>query len=281
MHSYTISLTLACTVSLILGFYILRIDYKSTINILFFIKSLIVCGFAFSALMIQLSINTIEVLFWYKIMLFFLIIIPVTFLHFYIRIAGIKLSQILIPIFYLPSLIIIFFIFFFRNPLLSEYCRYRGLWVVSEPGTNHFFIIFMSYIVIYPLVLYYIIYQWGKKSNLNKEKHHARLAFFSLTLTLSISILCDIIINSFFYKLPHIGPLAFFIYFVFIFFALTKYRFLNYDIKNNMDGILHNIDELVFILDPSGAIIKTSDVVNNKVRAPDGIIIHSRVFRHY
>ena len=266
MLVYFSSLILAASLSVFLGLFVFFKNMKAKINIIFLCKSLIIAVYIFAAIMVQYSEEVPGVLFWYRIMTACVIVVPCVFIYFYSLfvprdIQNPKLNAVI----YVFAGVLLLGIILQNNPFDTQYDLVKGFWVLTESAKNIFLDIVVAYMFFSSTMYFRLLYRWSKVTTVIKEKYHAKILLIGTASVFLSSMFFDIIINAFF-KLPHIAPISFFIYFISVFYALNRFHFLHHDLKDHFDEIFDHITDFIVVLDAEGNVIKANNAILQKLK---------------
>ncbi len=251
MNLFIILSSVAFTSFLILGVYILSFKPRTNISVLFFIKSLLLSSCIVTGLMVQLSQIQTDMELWHKINLCLITVFTAVFLHFYISLTKTPAKPAYKLFIYIPSIIVLFLILSGPATIHHAHESENGLWQYSDNFSIVSLKAYVVHVTVYPVLVLYLIYRWGRKSAFNKVKLQSRILFIGIVVTLVISDVCDLILNRFsFYKLPHILFIILIVYFFALSYTLVKYSFMKFRMSDIAGQILSNIQDIVIILNP-------------------------------
>jgi len=266
MNYFIILSSITFTSFIIIGVYIISFKPRTGIHVLFFIKSLILASLILTGLIIQLSHGLAEMVFWHKMNLSQIALFTAVMLHFYIILTKTDMGiryQILL---YLPSIAVIFMIFKFPSTISHINILDNGLWLYKDDFGLLSLKAYIVHVTVYPAIVLYLIYRWGKNSRYNKIKRQSRILFIGIIATLVISDVCDLLLSRFtFYKLPHILFIMFLVYFFALAYTLVRYSFMKFSMSDIAGEIIANIQDMILVLNPDRTIMDANVSFVNKV----------------
>ena len=266
MNYFIILSSITFTSFIIIGVYILSFKPRTGIHVLFFIKSLILASVIFTGLIIQLSHGRAEMVFWHKMNLSQIALFTAVMLHFYIILTKIDMSiryQILL---YLPSIVVIFMIFKFPSTIAHINILDNGLWLYKDDFSLLSLKAYLVHVSVYPAIVLYLIYRWGRNSRYNKIKRQSRILFIGIISTLVISDVCDLLLSRFpFYTLPHILFIMFLVYFFALAYTLVRYSFMKFSMSDIAGEIVSNIQDMILVLNPDRTIMDANASFMKKI----------------
>jgi PAS domain S-box-containing protein len=146
---------------------------------------------------------------------------------------------------YIPS--ILFFLFDLRYKPNQVIEKFAHIWRDTYP-INNYEILYAIYYISYALAGIYIIYEWGKKSTLNREKKQANVIVTTALVTFFMGVLIKLLLP----KITiNVFPLDVIIFSAFLFGtyqAITMYQMMTITTLDANDYVLGNISDPVFIL---------------------------------
>jgi DNA-binding CsgD family transcriptional regulator/PAS domain-containing protein len=253
MNKYTIILLSSSIIWLFLGIKTLLNDINNSVNRLFCLICLSIVIFH-SSLGIGYSQETNRHVFTlanmaYIGMYFF---IPLN-LHFYLELSRTKIKHWLLALAYAPAFILNI-AQFSGYSIFRDIVKRQGEWIgIYDYGIS--FYAYTCYSLLLVLISLRVIYKWGKRTTLHKEKIYSKIIFIIFILFYFMGFIGTIVLPMLgFYGLQGIGQVGFYFYFFGLFYLISKFRFLNVNFSLMADEILSNINEMVMILDTRFAI---------------------------
>jgi len=121
------------------------------------------------------------------------------------------------------------------------------IWTDVYP-TSYFEILYILYALSFTIAGIVIIYQWGKRSTLNREKKQAHIILLSINISFILAMIIDIIIPLLGINRFHLGILMFVIAMVGIYQALTKYHMMSFSPQAAHEYILETVSDPVILI---------------------------------
>ncbi|MBN2353879.1 MAG: PAS domain-containing protein [Spirochaetales bacterium] len=242
------------TCDLLLGLNILLRKNRGSLHILFFCQALVMLLSILSQVLVQAATDIEQVKFFSKIYNILTVLTLAVALHFYFKLIG-GYKEILIILGYVPAAAASMLIFF-SSGSFSRIERVGDLWetVYDVRGLPDAAILVTLNAYLCVMVLMLIV--WRMKTSSIKEKRQG-----ALLIATGFLLIANMNINDF--LLPSLGilrlPLTSTLtsttaYLIILFYSLTRYRFLSFGIKDRMEDILSNINEVIIAADPAGKI---------------------------
>ncbi|MBN2436522.1 MAG: PAS domain-containing protein [Spirochaetes bacterium] len=220
--------------------------------------SLSIC--VLTAILIQVSSNQQMVMFWYKIMLGIFLISAALFVHFYSELVIRRKLLLFKGVVYAAAFVLSGFLFHIENPLNSSYFRHNGFWILRESNDTLYFIFFIAFLLFCVTYSIAVLVYWDFHTKNNKEKYSARLISFSMFIFFSSILTLDVIMGpSGIITVPHFAPIVISCYVLALCYALLKYHFLFFNLKDYFYEIINNINDLVIFVNPQGKIVTLND----------------------
>ncbi len=99
-------------------------------------------------------------------------------------------------------------------------------------------------------ISFYIVFKWGKKTKINKEKIHSKIILVILTFSYTTALILTILLPlSGYMELQSIGVSFFYLYVIGLFYLVSKFRFMSINYSLTADEIISNINDIVILLD--------------------------------
>lgn len=259
MEITTYLINTAAFLCVLFGFYILKLDIKSSLYRVFFVLCIIISITVFTAGMMYTAVNKETLVFWDHTHFIIVVICWAVNLHFYILLTEHKIKNPHILLIYLPAVIIIY-IDFTSSHIVSDYVKCGTRWKFIY-ATNYYF--YIIYSISYAVIDMLLVYRWGKRSNFRKQKLQAKTILSFVIALWVICIITDYILPHFdFYKFPPAGSIGRIFYAFILWYSFVKYRFLKQP-SLLLPEIVLNIQEAVALLDKDVKII----ICNDKFKA--------------
>ena len=269
--------TITLCAYLFLGLYVLVINPKQSINILFFIISMNFVLSSFFAILIQLLLNknAINILFNVGMTLFLFTLTLLLILS--LKLSNLfKLKIIHYIIIFIPTFIFTFLIFK-RSPA-ADFIRYENSWRIINIKDQLLFNLMSIYFIFLIILYILIIIYWRIKTENKKEKRQAIILLFSYSLSTLLGIIYVAIFFNILKLIKYIvfgDSMIFYLFWIAgIFYCIVRYRFLSITPASVSNDIIANIDESIILLDNNCRIITANDKTkvltsNNKLEAQD------------
>ncbi len=244
---------------LLLGFNILLKNFKNSLHILFFIKTVIIALYIISIILIHQSDSTGQLIFFQKIALILLLNFFPLFFHFTIILTRTKIFKPTILLSYLICIIISIIIILSDNTLMNAR-KVNGFWIFRDSFNTFWYIAFNLFISIIYLSACRLLFRWIKKTSSIKEKKQGLIILSFSVITMLTGYSIDVIMPFFTNFSPHLTSIIISFYIFGLYYAFIKYKLLNFEIKDLFDEVLSNISDMILILDREGKIIKANSV---------------------
>ncbi|MFH0977458.1 MAG: LuxR C-terminal-related transcriptional regulator [Spirochaetota bacterium] len=255
MNSFALITASFTTITLIISIYILYLNPKKFLHILFFSMMILISFWNFVAIRVLIAENKETIMFWYRVASPSLLFVPIT-LHIVMLIVNLnkKLRMVLASIIYLCYLFFIYQHFNF-NLIYKDFVQTGGVWSFIRVDACFVSVLYtFSFFVILFFAMLLLINRYRKITFL-REKKQALVLFSSIGL-LFIILLVDFISSRFFPDIDFgISAHYIFIWPIGIGIAIVKYGFLTYSTKLFADDVFENIEESVLVLDCNKKII--------------------------
>lgn len=264
MNYLAILSILVIIISIYIGFFSLKLDYKSKLNRIFFllIVSFIIWNLGY--LFIYESHTVEACIIWHKISAIGWCFSISFFLHFALILTkneNLLRKPLIIFLIYLPSLL--FFIknsitdittidFVYENNSFYNIIDHKSIW----------YRLFIIYAIIYSLISSSIIWTWGAKSkkvNIRKQTH---IIVYSLLISLIGGIIVNAL-NSYQSGIPPLSHYFAFFSIIGIWYTIVKYKLMVLTPEIAIDEILSKIKDLLLLVNPEGRIILVNKQVEN------------------
>ena len=262
---YIISLAVISTICFVLGFYILLKDRKSKINRLFFVNSILLNIVIFFTILLQLPEQTDEIKFLQSIYNIILIIFLLESLYFNMVFSKQRLNLALKVILGLFTSII-FLLFPIQSQNLLSVTKNYGLWTYKFNNYEFWFLLYSPLLTFITVLMLFYLYRFSKSALLNKEKFQARIIMISILIACGTGYIFLMILPLFdFFKVPLLTPYFFSIYLGGVFYAIKKYGFLSFGVKDIFYEILFYVHDIVIILNPDKTITDKNNNLSERL----------------
>lgn len=238
-------LILACMIP-VMGYYVLRLNFKGTINRLFFIISLCLTMWALGFSIIILAPNESTAIVWTKVSAIGYETIYSVLLHFTLLLTGhskILNKKWIYPLLYLPAGVCLYAfvlspgitgeIYHFANTE-SGWLRTTGIFIYDR--------IFQLYYLSAVIGSLILIALWKNKSDRPEIKKQANLLMISFTAAFGLGSFTDIINGLYkFVPIPQMAVLFFLIPLSAIFYCINRYHLMKPQLPHKTEEILSDI----------------------------------------
>jgi PAS domain S-box-containing protein len=282
MNIYTPFAFFAFLLSIYMGIYVIRLNYRTAANRVFLGLALEMAIWNFAYMFIYPDLDKSNVFFWYKITALGWANFPAFVLHFFLLLAGkkrfFKKIQTWILI-YLPGLI--FTIKAFTGGFLAR---------DFEPGPgNALFEIQNTESVWY---YFYVIYLWicilsgvlafadySRKSKLKKIKSQNKIFLISVSVLFAAILTTNILLPSLGIRIiPAVGNIILIFWMLTIWYTIVKFKLMTITEKAAANKLISRMKELLFFVDREGKIIRINDFTNDSLNIHSGEIINSNFY---
>ncbi len=252
---YISTLTVIAAICFILGLHVLFRDRSTDINRLFFINSILLNAVIAFTIFIQIAPDVKTAEFLQRVYNIILIIFLLESLYFNLVFTGRSLN-IIFKVLLSAATSVVFMFFVLNGGELLSLTKQNGLWVYEFVNIRFWFIFYSPLLFLIVLLMILTLYRYSRNASSNKEKKQARvmLIFILASCTagffvLMIMPLCEK------FRLPLLTPYFFAVYLYGVFFAMTEYRFMVFNIEDIALDIISHIHDVVIILGPDKRIM--------------------------
>lgn len=247
-----------------LGLYVLRLDVRSRTNRLFFFLSLFVALWAFPYAFVYSAESKPTLWVWFRLSALGWCNIGGITLHFLLSLTRkekILKKWWLYPLLYLFGLVLTFRAWtgvitakdFIRTPL--------GWVEVVATESPWFWAHLLNYCILV-LLGTFITWQWGKRTERAAERKQARIIVTAILATLILGTLINVALPALkMSSIPAIAPIIVLIWGWGIWYAIIRYRLMVLTPPIASGEIISRMQDLVFLLDPHGTILKVNPQV--------------------
>lgn len=236
-----ISMTLYLTfvVYIIFGTYGLTLNIKSRLNRVFACLCFCFALWGFTFAVINSSLTSEEALFWRRMSVLGWGIAYSLMLHFIIILTGSNWSRkdkkILMPVLYLPSLVIVIVFFIYSSPEYGhvQMAQAPAGWITTT-DVIWYDLMFLGYYLSFSLASLILLIKWYKKTDRANSRKKARAVIVSFLIAFVLGTLTDLITVSFAsIQLPSLAPVIIVIPAGTIYYIIHKYGLmLSFQDKN-------------------------------------------------
>lgn len=250
----------ACMSYAYLGMITYRYDSSNKLNRIFFIACIDLSLWALMFTLISAVPDAESVTLFRKTATFFWSTVYCILLHFFLVMT--KKDKFLqkpwkLFLFYSPALISIYLYYFYLPVTAKDIIKVPLGWASVNTGSNGFLWdqFFNIYYISYTLIGMTLIYFWGRKSNLKREKRQSKIILLTYLTVFLLGSMTDII-------LPILGiPLlpSLTIFFVLIpvsgiWYSMKRYRFMNLSPENVVLDVMKTMKEGMIIVNQNNVI---------------------------
>jgi DNA-binding NarL/FixJ family response regulator len=256
---YISTLAVIAAICFILGFHVLYRDRSSRINRLFFINSMLLNAVIAFTVFIQFSPDAETAGFFQSMYNIVLIIFLLESLYFNLVFTGRSLNRIS-KVILLASTSVVFIIFIFRGDDLLLLTKENGVWVYELMNNRFWFLLYSPLLFLILLIMVSTLYRYSRGASSNKEKKQAGVMLAFILTSCSAGFLVLMIMPLFDrFRIPLLTPYFFAVYLYGVFYAMTKYRFMVFNIKDIAQDVLSHIQDAVIILAPDKRIMEMNN----------------------
>lgn len=250
---------LCCIFYLGLGFFGFNLYTKAKLNKLFLGINLCLAIWSFGYAFFYSATDIHYAWFWLKISSPGWIFLPVFLLLFGLEIAGILkgMSKWKVGLLFVwPG---IEFYKVLSGVLTAEDFIFKPYGMVEIISFyNPWYWLHVFYYALYVGAMFFLIYRWGRKSLLKREKMQASLLIgFGLVILLS-GMTSNLVLPAINGNSPGIAHFFGIIWAAGFLYAVTKYRFMRFDYSLILENVIAHVNDMVFLLGPDFRIIKVN-----------------------
>lgn len=255
---YITTFAVIATGCFILGFYILQKDRNSRINRLFFINSILLNAVIVFTVLVQLPDDPCYVKLFQGIYNIVLILFLIESLYFNLVYTKQTLNLFLKAVLAIFSAAV-FVIFIIDSQDLLEVSKINGLWVYELVNIPFWFFLYTPLLFLIAALMVISLLRFSLSASLKKEKIQAGIIMISIFTACAGGFFFLMIFPVFgIYKIPLLTPYFFAVYLLGVFYAMNRYRFLSFSIKDLSSEVLSYIQDIVIIVKPDKTIIDTN-----------------------
>ena len=256
---YISTLAVIATICFIFGFHVLFRDHSSRINRLFFVNSMLLNAVIAFTIFLQFASDAGTAEFLQSLYNIFLIIFLLESLYFNLVFTGRRVN-IIIKVILSTATSAVFIIFILKGGELLTLTKKSGVWVYELVNIKFWFLLYSPLLFLIVILMISTLYSYSRGATTNKDKKQAgaMLIFIVASCISGFSVLMIMPLSEGF-KAPLLTPYFFAVYLYGVFFAMTKYRFMVFNIKDFAQDVLSYIQDVVIILDPDKRIIQMNN----------------------
>lgn len=249
-----------------LGWYVYRLDPKSTIHRLFILLSLCFSIWAFTFIFFYSAPDKSSAWLWYNLSALGRFFYPAVILNMVLIFTKKKINHYK---WYNPVLLyilpLIFLFAIFTGPFITQdFTLIDGQWYEILITNNIWWYAYNSYYLIYITLSFLLIGWWGYKSTFLRERKQALIMVISGLVAFILGSLTNTFLQQMnIYVVPSLAQIFGIIFFIGIAYAIVEYKLLKLTTAVAAEEITNKITDLIILLDPDGKIIE----INQQVEA--------------
>lgn len=254
------------------GWYVYRLDPKSTIHRLFILLSICFSIWAFTFIFFYSAPDKSSVWFWYNLSALGRFFYPAVILNMVLIFTKRKINRYK---WYNPVLLyilpLIFLFAIFTGPFITQdFILIEGQWYEILITNNIWWYAYNSYYLIYITLSFLLIGWWGYKSTVLRERKQASIMVISGLVAFILGSLTNTFLQLMnIHVIPSLAQIFGIIFFIGIAYAIIEYNLLKLTTAVAAREITNKITDLIILLDPDGKIIE----INPQVEALLGFSI--------
>jgi DNA-binding CsgD family transcriptional regulator len=257
MYLYENIALVNATVILFMGFYILRIDRKRILNILFFAKCLTISVYIIFATA-ALFAGTRNGIIYYKLTMIAGSATILVILLFYLELTKSSPGHSITILLFLPAAVSVV-ILLSVGPDMFNTLNSTGFSKVIPNSRNPFIYYWAAYLTIYCAATCVLMRRWRAGARLNRDRIPAKIILISSAAFATLIVTTDIILPIFSPTLmPYMAPLFFSLYIGSVFYCLIRYRFMSFGKNDMIKEIFSNVGDFILILDPEWNVLEAN-----------------------
>ena len=253
MNTVSVLFLFSFFVCLALGLYVLNLNLKGSLNKTFFALCLSLCiwGASFAFMIVAPDMDT--ALFWRKAAAFGFIPFYAIFLHFCLLLTGYG-KRWLFPLLYLPALIFLLERLLLETITPNLFIKMPWGWNYVAPQTNIFRNLFDIYVLTYTLSGFFLVYLWGRRSQLAREKKQSLIIVITGMISFLLGLVTDILPYYLDIILPPLGIVILLICIIGMWVAITKYNLMTITTTYVAEHILKTMSDPVLLFGLDGSV---------------------------
>ncbi len=267
---YISTLAVIATVCFILGLHILLRDISSKVNRLFFINSMLLNTVIAFTIFIQLADDVETAKFFQSMYNIIFISFLLESLYFSLVFTQHRLNLIMkVIVSVATSAVFIFFII--KGGELIALTKQGGVWIYKLKNIRFWFFVYSPLLFIIVFFMISTLYRYSRAASSNKGKKQAKIMLIFILISCSAGFFFLMIMPLFDgFRAPLLTPCFFALYLYGVFFAMTKYRFMVFNIKDIVQDVLTQIQDMVIILGPDKRILEMNNSASAMFRSVSG-----------
>lgn len=251
------------------GFLALIRNRKRKLNILFFLITMSLAIWSFTAIIIYAETDKERVWIWYRLSSLGFSPFYALYVHFILVLLNKKINRFIEIILYIPACVLVC-LTLNGVSIFRDFTYVHGQWLFIPALDSPGFYFYVAYYTSCMAVCVFLLYQRSLRTRSKRERKQARVIFISFIASFFIGT------GDFFlpyvtdYPLPALAPLSLVIFIIGTWIAMIRYNFLEVSPSLVADRILANVHECVLILDPAMRIIAANSKIEEACRAGPG-----------
>lgn len=246
-----------------LAVYAIRLNWKSPLNRAFFILSMLLAWWAFIYTFVIPAPTAENAMWWANFAGIGVSFWPAAHVHFFIVLTDVhkKFNK---PIFYtllyIPGVIIFTRYLNHGNLTVDHMIPGKWGWIEVLASNSPWFWFMNVYFLVYLVAVVVLVIFWVVKSKSKIVNRQAAIIGSALFLTVILAYGSDIVLPLLGVStIPAIAP-VFFIFWAFpLWFAIIKFKFMQFNPENVLGEIMSNVNDLIFFVGKSGRIINVNE----------------------
>jgi len=280
MNLLSLLATIAITITTLEGICILRRDIKSSSNRLFFLISLCIFIWLLGGVFGYSSAEKENALFWLKLSCPGFIFMHSFVLHFCLKYTKITRSKFIYSI-YIPSFFFLY-IAITDKLVFTDIYKSGEYWVLLPNYSSKLFLIFMINYLSYYLVSLFLLYKFNKKTKSIRLKKQSKIIFLGILVTITSyniePFLAPLIFD---YKSYGQAPIYSVLWMSFLWYAMTKYHFLEVYEEFLTFDFLDSMKTMILIINNNHKVIKANTAMQEKLSLGNRLPSLEEVFCEY
>lgn len=158
------------------------------------------------------------------------------------------------PLLYLPALVFLLERLLLEKITPNLFIKMSWGWNYVAPQTNIFRHLFDIYVLAYTLTGFFLVYLWGRRSQLAREKTQSRIIIITGMISFLMGLTTDILPYYSDIILPPLGIVILLICIIGIWVAITKYNLMTITATYVAEHILKTMSDHVLLFDLDGSV---------------------------
>lgn len=190
---------------------------------------------------------------WRKVAAFGFIPFHAIFLHFCLLLTGYG-RRWLYPLLYLPGLIFLLERLLLEKVTPDLFIKLSWGWNYIAPQTNVFRNLFDIYVLVYALSGFFLVYLWGRRSQLAREKKQSLIILITGVISFLLGMVTDVLPYYSDIVLPPLAIVILLICIIGIWVAITKYNLMTITTTYVAEHILKTMSDPVLLFGLDGSV---------------------------